>query len=190
VVKEVMTSMLNKIETNELMEIQQKISKPCGINIPNKYQPAILIDSPENDPSKNKKRKLDLPEYDPTNPSITHFCGDCHKSFKSKGALRRHVQSVHSNENYECEKCGKKVLRKDSIRCHYNAHHKGIPIPSHLVINSSDNSKVPKLVKFNLKSKTTEPAPKSQFSAQATKTTDDNSDLIKKLIDTLHSYKQ
>jgi DNA-directed RNA polymerase subunit RPC12/RpoP len=192
-VKEVMTSMLNIIEENELKEIQKKISKPCGINIPDKYQPAILIESPEQDPSveKKKKKKQHLnPEYDPANPAITHVCGECQKPFKSRGALRRHIQSLHSNENYECEECGKNLLRKDSIRRHYNTHHKGTSIPDHLVINSTDNSKPPKLVKFNLKSKTTEPAPQSQFSALTSTVTNDNTDLIKKLIDTLQSYKQ
>jgi hypothetical protein len=191
-VQQTMDSMLNAIEQLEIEEIKSKVSQPLGINIPKKYQPAILIEPPENDPATTpKKRKNKHPEYDPLNPRIEHPtypCNECDKIFKAKGALRRHKQSMHSNETFGCEECGKKLLRKDSIRRHYKTHHKDTPVPEHLIVNNNDNNTPPKIVKFNLKAKSSNPIPMSQFAPVATATTNNN-DLILKLINTLQSYK-
>jgi hypothetical protein len=204
-VSKLMISMLDQIEKDELDWIKNKISEPTGINVPKKYSPVILIDSPTQDPEKPPIQNSKTSEYDPLFPSMnTHNCRMCHKDFKSKGALRRHITSKHTDSVFECEECNKKFLRKDSVRRHYSSYHKTVPLPEHLIVSSTSNSVPPKMVKFNLKSKTMNPPPVSQFADKAAEattsgpqnTTDnknmtsDNNALINKLLETLQALQK
>lgn len=168
-----------------------------GINRPLFYDPTICISSPKTDPEKKgKKRRHTESEYDPENPDIakSHMCKKCDKSFMSKGSLLRHTQSNHSNESYQCEECGQKLVRKDSIKRHYRKYHPGISYPNHLIVNNNNTATPPKLVKFNVRSKS--PVPTSQFAElQPTETKQKEPDnkkdeILNKILETLMSLKQ
>jgi hypothetical protein len=186
-VKTLMTDMLDTIIQEEL---KASLTPSRGLNEPNTYNPTIIIDPPALDPTV-KKRRIAHKGYDPTNPKMGNkpfICPICDKTFKNKGALVRHEQSNHSDSHYECYECNRKFFRKDSIRRHYNINHKGVPLPTNLVLTSTKMGTPPKLVQFNLKSKPSE-KPVSQFAKQQIKTTTevDKVTLIQQLMDTLQS---
>jgi hypothetical protein len=205
-VRELVQSLVDQVV---IEEIKTTITPTSGLNTPYNHEPIIEISSPLMNPEKNKakRRKIVATEYDPENPSMNHRpfqCEDCPKSFKLKGTLERHVQSNHRNENYKCDECGKKLLRKDSVRRHYKLHHKGVQLPEFLVIDSTNTSKPSKVVKFNLKSKTSDntTVPVSQFASSSQSNMNNDSststnmitpeapnDLLKQILATLQSYK-
>jgi hypothetical protein len=191
-VSHLMADILDNIEHQELLELQDRLSKPKSVNKPNTYSPTILIPSPNKDPEKITKTKRSEQEYDPLHPAINILqCDQCSKEFKSKGTLRRHVQANHTKEAFECDICFKKLYRKDSVRRHYRTHHKEAVVPEHLVVSHTDSSKPSKLVRFNLKSKTEATPPVSQFAnTDRSETNNNNNDLIRKLVETLQSYQK
>jgi hypothetical protein len=198
---EVKLLMTNMVDIVVQRELQSRISAPAGLNEPVSHSPIILIDTPPTDPELRRlnSRKKKHTEYDPSEPTINSFtCIRCDKTFKTKGALARHKQSSHSEYNYECYECGKTFLRKDTVRKHYKITHPDISLPDHLVMNNTKMGAPPQLVKFNVRSKPTAIPPVSQFSQknknettllETENTPTSHVDIIKKLMDTLQSFK-
>lgn len=52
-------------------------------------------------------------------------CGQCNRSYKSQGALKKHTQLEHSATNvvYACKKCSSKCGQPHTLREHYSAKH-------------------------------------------------------------------
>ena len=53
-------------------------------------------------------------------------CELCGKYFKTKGSLRRHVESVHGSPKHPCDMCIYQAPNKDSLNRHKNALHKKV----------------------------------------------------------------
>ena len=53
-------------------------------------------------------------------------CGVCHKPFKAKRDLKRHIESLHieNHPGYNCEICGENVKSMNALRQHKNLRHK------------------------------------------------------------------
>ena len=52
-------------------------------------------------------------------------CLDCHKEYRQKGDLSRHVESSHiDHPGCECSICGKILKTRDSLRNHYYQNHR------------------------------------------------------------------
>ncbi|XP_046564057.1 zinc finger protein 790-like [Haliotis rubra] len=47
-----------------------------------------------------------------------HTCHTCRKTFTQKRNLLRHVRTVHNDERYNCEQCGKCYSRLDALQSH------------------------------------------------------------------------
>ena len=59
-------------------------------------------------------------------------CELCGKYFKTKGILRRHVESVHGSSKHPCDMCIYQAPNKDSLNQHKNALHKKVKFPCYL----------------------------------------------------------
>jgi hypothetical protein len=171
-VTKVMNDILISIEIEEQSrKIKENHPKPIGLNEPQIYLPTKIITSPLTDPAKKRRKRpnqIDLPKYDPEDPTIkkqpNYDCTDCEKSFRTRGSLNRHRLSNHSEKTFSCDECNKTMLRKDSVKKHYQRQHPEVELPTYITMNTGDSLSPYKSVKFNLKSKTTEERPKSQFS--------------------------
>ena len=52
-----------------------------------------------------------------------YSCNQCNKTFSHEKNLIRHIHSFHENKILECEVCGFKTSRKDSLKRHKNSKH-------------------------------------------------------------------
>jgi uncharacterized Zn-finger protein len=50
------------------------------------------------------------------------ICKECSRGFKRKKELKRHLDSVHNHKKFECEVCGQRFTRKDSVNRHARIH--------------------------------------------------------------------
>ena len=52
-----------------------------------------------------------------------YSCNQCNKTFSHETNLIRHIHGFHENKILECEVCGFKTSRKDSLKRHKNSKH-------------------------------------------------------------------
>ena len=66
-----------------------------------------------------------------------YSCNQCNKTFSHETNLMRHIQGFHENKILECEVCGFKTPRKDTLKSHKVAKHGNANKPNLISINSS-----------------------------------------------------
>ncbi len=52
-----------------------------------------------------------------------HKCEQCGMYFRDGPKLSRHIKEVHENISFECNVCGKKFTRKESMNAHRRTFH-------------------------------------------------------------------
>ena len=55
-------------------------------------------------------------EKEPQSNLVRHLCDICSKSYKSKGALAKHIQSLHEKVKYPCDQCQHSAATKTSLK--------------------------------------------------------------------------
>ena len=95
--------------------IKRKIEENKGLNVEDLRNLELPPDSPTIIKTKN------VPATDDKELSMCIFC---HRPFKHKKDMVRHMQEQHSGmeKKYECEVCCKKFMRADALRCHMRKH--------------------------------------------------------------------
>ena len=57
------------------------------------------------------------------------MCDICSKSYKSKGNLTQHIQSVHKGLKYPCDQCVYQATTKESLLAHIRSVHEKVKYP-------------------------------------------------------------
>ena len=68
-----------------------------------------------------------------------YSCNQCNKTFSHETNLIRHIHSFHENKILECEVCGFKTPRKDTLKSHKVAKHENANKPNLISINPSSS---------------------------------------------------
>ena len=68
-----------------------------------------------------------------------YSCNQCNKTFSHETNLMRHIQGFHENKILECEVCGFKTPRKDTLKSHKVAKHGNANKPNLISINPSSS---------------------------------------------------
>ena len=61
-----------------------------------------------------------------------HACNQCKKSFKTKGELTIHIQSLHMGVRYPCNQCDYEAKDKSRLKIHTQSVHEGIKYECYL----------------------------------------------------------
>ena len=67
--------------------------------------------------------RLRLMAHQLENSHIGYECPLCESPGRTKGVVRRHINSVHSTQRYECKICSKTFTRTDTLRDHVMKFH-------------------------------------------------------------------
>ena len=57
---------------------------------------------------------------------LNHSCETCNKYFNSSGALRKHIQYVHTEIRYPCNQCEYKATKTNTDMTHRESIHEGV----------------------------------------------------------------
>ena len=57
------------------------------------------------------------------------ICNPCQKTFSTKGAVKRHKQSIHDKVKFPCSVCDYKASRKEDLAKQNDSVHEGIKYP-------------------------------------------------------------
>ena len=58
--------------------------------------------------------------------SVDHLCVICNKYFKSNGALKGHIKSVHEKIKYSCNQCDHQATSQGNLKTHIQSVHEKI----------------------------------------------------------------
>ena len=68
-------------------------------------------------------------EKNPQSKLVNHVCDICSKSYKSKGNLTQHIQSVHKGLKFPCDQCVYQATTKENLWAHLRSVHEKIKYP-------------------------------------------------------------
>ena len=66
-------------------------------------------------------------------------CNQCDKTFSHEHNLMRHIYGAHENKTFECEDCGFKTPRKDTLKRHKTAKHENAHKPNPISVNCTSS---------------------------------------------------
>ena len=68
-------------------------------------------------------------EKNPHSIIVKYKCDICSRSYKSKGTLTQHIQSVHKGLKYPCDQCVYQATRKGDLLTHIRSVHEKVKYP-------------------------------------------------------------